>query len=41
MTQLIVYAAADAAKVLLNTTDFDVIAGELASTGASIERWKA
>jgi 1,2-dihydroxy-3-keto-5-methylthiopentene dioxygenase len=41
MTQLIVYAAADAADVLLNTTDFDVIAGELASTGASIERWKA
>lgn len=41
MTQLIVYSAADATNVLLDTTDLDVIARELAPTGAGIERWKA
>lgn len=41
MTQLIVYSAADAADVLLDTIDFAVIKEELASTGARIERWKA
>ena len=41
MTQLIVYAATDASKVLLDTTDFDTIAKELAPTGATLERWKA
>jgi 1,2-dihydroxy-3-keto-5-methylthiopentene dioxygenase len=41
MTQLIVYSAADAADVLLDTIDFAVIKEELASTGARIERWTA
>ncbi len=41
MTQLIVYSAADAADVLLDTIDFAVIKEELESTGARIERWKA
>ena len=41
MTQLIVYAAADASKVLLDTTDFDAIVSELEPTGAAIERWTA
>jgi 1,2-dihydroxy-3-keto-5-methylthiopentene dioxygenase len=41
VTQLIVYAADDARTVLLDTTDFDEIARELAPTGAHIERWTA
>lgn len=41
MTQLIVYSAANPANVLLDTTDFDVIAREIAPTGATLERWKA
>jgi len=41
MTQLIVYSAADATDVLLDTIDFALIKEELAHTGASIERWKA
>ncbi len=41
MTQLIIYSAADAADVLLDTIDFAVIKEELASTGARIECWKA
>ncbi len=41
MTQLIIYAAADASKVLLDTTDFDTIVRELQPTGAAIERWTA
>ncbi len=41
MTQLIVYSAANPADVLLNTTDFEVIAGEVKALGADIERWQA
>lgn len=41
MTQLIVYTAADASQVVLDTTDFDLIAAQLEPTGARIERWKA
>ncbi|MBS0237422.1 MAG: acireductone dioxygenase [Proteobacteria bacterium] len=41
MTQLVVYSAADATDVLLDTIDFALIKEELAHTGASIERWKA
>lgn len=41
MTQLVVYSAADASNVLLDTTDFAVISTELDKTGASIERWTA
>jgi 1,2-dihydroxy-3-keto-5-methylthiopentene dioxygenase len=40
MTQLIVYSAADASNVLLDTIDFDVISKQLEPTGARIERWK-
>ncbi|MBS0270617.1 MAG: acireductone dioxygenase [Proteobacteria bacterium] len=41
MTQLVVYSAADATDILLDTIDFALIKEELAHTGASIERWKA
>ncbi len=41
MTHLIVYSAADASDVLLDTRDFDLITRELAETGAGIERWTA
>jgi 1,2-dihydroxy-3-keto-5-methylthiopentene dioxygenase len=41
MTQLVVYSAADASRVLLDTTNFDVIRAELEQTGAQIERWTA
>ena len=41
MTQLIVYSAADPANILLDTTDFEIIAREIAPTGATLERWKA
>lgn len=41
MTELIVYSASDPTKILLETTDFDTIVGELLPTGATLERWKA
>ena len=40
MTQLIVYEAGNPSHVLLQTSDFDVIAGKVAALGARIERWE-
>jgi 1,2-dihydroxy-3-keto-5-methylthiopentene dioxygenase len=41
MTRLIVYSAADSKDVRLDTEDFEVIARELSSIGARVERWRA
>lgn len=41
MTQLTIYDAANHNAILLGTSDFGVIARELAPTGAAIERWTA
>ncbi len=41
MTHLIVYSAADARDIRLDTRDFATIAHELDANGARIERWEA
>lgn len=41
MTRLIVYSAKNPAEILLDTTDFEVIAREVKALGAGIERWQA
>ena len=41
MTRLIIYAADAPSNVILDTTDFDVIARETRKAGAMIERWQA
>jgi 1,2-dihydroxy-3-keto-5-methylthiopentene dioxygenase len=41
MTRLVVYDAVIPANVLLDTRDFDRIAGEMKAIGADVERWSA